>query len=67
VTEAQLFEGAALADGLSPALRKPVSILVAGGVLAGIFGGPAPASARAGARIIDVARLACAVSLACPA
>jgi hypothetical protein len=51
VTEAQLFEGAALADGLGPALRKPVSVLVADGILAGIFDGPAPASARAGARI----------------
>jgi imidazolonepropionase-like amidohydrolase len=54
VTEAQLFEGAALADGLGPALRKPVSLLVANGILAGIFDGAAPASARAGARVIDV-------------
>ena len=53
MTEAQLFEGAALADGLGPALRKPVSVLISDGILTGIFDGPAPASARAGARVID--------------
>jgi hypothetical protein len=33
VTQAELFDGAALADGLSPALRTPVSVLVAGGMV----------------------------------
>jgi imidazolonepropionase-like amidohydrolase len=53
VTQAELFEGVALADGLNPALRTPVSVLVADGIMAGIFDGEAPAEARAGARIID--------------
>jgi imidazolonepropionase-like amidohydrolase len=53
VTQAELFEGVALADALSPALRTPVSVLVADGIMAGIFDGEAPAEARAGARIID--------------
>ena len=34
----QLFEGAALADGTGPQLRTPVSVLVAGGEVAGITG-----------------------------
>jgi imidazolonepropionase-like amidohydrolase len=49
----QLFEGAALADGTGPQLRTPVSVLVAGGEVAGIFDGEAPAEARAGAHITD--------------
>jgi len=53
VTQAELFEGVALADGLSPALRTPVSVLVGGGILAGIYDPEAPAEARAGARVID--------------
>lgn len=53
MAQAELFEGAALADGLSPVLRTPVSVLTAGGLVAGIFDGEAPAGARAGARIID--------------
>ena len=53
MTQAELFEGVALADGLGPALRTPVSVLVAGGILAGIYDGEAPAEARAGARVID--------------
>ncbi|HYT25248.1 MAG TPA: amidohydrolase family protein [Actinomycetota bacterium] len=32
-----LYQGGALADGLSPALRTPVTIAVAGGVITGIF------------------------------
>jgi hypothetical protein len=43
VTQAELFDGAALADGLSPALRTPVSVLVAGGIVTGIFDGDVPA------------------------
>ncbi len=31
MTQAELFEGAALADGLSPVLRTPVSVLTAAG------------------------------------
>ncbi len=53
MTQAELFEGVALADGLSPALRTPVSVLVGGGILAGIYDPEAPAEARAGARVID--------------
>jgi len=53
VTKAQLFEGAALADGLSPVLRRPVSVLIAGGIVTGIFDSEVPAEARAGARVID--------------
>jgi imidazolonepropionase-like amidohydrolase len=53
VSQAELFEGAALADGLSPVLRTPVSVLVADGIVTGIFDGEAPAGARAGARAID--------------
>jgi imidazolonepropionase-like amidohydrolase len=53
VTQAELFDGAALADGLSPALRTPVSVLVAGGIVTGIFDGDVPADVRAGARVID--------------
>jgi len=32
-----LYQGAALADGLSPALRRPVTIAVADGVITGIY------------------------------
>jgi imidazolonepropionase-like amidohydrolase len=53
VTQAMLFEGAALADGTGPALRTPVSVRVEAGVLAGIFDGEAPAAARAGAQVVD--------------
>jgi len=53
VTQPQLFEGAALADGLSPVLRTPVSVLIAGDTVTGIFDSEAPAEARAGARVID--------------
>jgi len=53
LAQALLFEGAALADGLSDALRRPVSLLVSAGVLAGIWDGEAPAADRAGARVID--------------
>jgi len=53
VTKAQLFEGAALADGLSPVLRRPVSVLIADGIVTGIFDSEVPAEARAGARVID--------------
>ncbi len=53
MTKAQLFEGAALADGLSPVLRRPVSVLIAGGIVTGIFDSEVPAEARAGARVID--------------
>jgi hypothetical protein len=38
VTRAQLFAGAALADGLSPVLRTPVSVLITDGIVTGIFG-----------------------------
>lgn len=53
MTKAQLFEGAALADGLSPVLRRPVSVLIADGIVTGIFDSEVPAEARAGARVID--------------
>jgi imidazolonepropionase-like amidohydrolase len=48
-----LYEGAALADGLTPDLRRPASVLVTDGILAGIFDGEAPADARAGTVVID--------------
>jgi imidazolonepropionase-like amidohydrolase len=53
MARALLFEGAALADGLSPALRTPVSVLVEAGVLSGVFDGEAPGAARTGAEVID--------------
>jgi imidazolonepropionase-like amidohydrolase len=53
VAQALLFEGAALADGMAPVLRTPVSVLVEAGVLAGVFEGDAPAAARAGADVVD--------------
>lgn len=53
MTQAQLFDGAALADGLSPVLRTPASVLTTGGVVTGIFDEEVPAEARAGARVID--------------
>jgi imidazolonepropionase-like amidohydrolase len=47
------YSGAALADGLSPALRRPVCVDVAGGVITGIFDeGDAP-QAGPDAEIID--------------
>jgi imidazolonepropionase-like amidohydrolase len=53
VTQVQVFEGAALADGLTSVLRTPVSVLISGGIVTAIFDGEAPADARAGARVID--------------
>ena len=53
MTRAQLFAGAALADGLSPMLRTPVSVLITDGIVTGIFGAEEPAEASAGARVID--------------
>ena len=53
MSQPQLFEGAALADGLTPELRKPVSVLIADGAVTGLFDGQAPARARTGARVID--------------
>jgi imidazolonepropionase-like amidohydrolase len=51
---AVLYEGAALADGTSPRLRRPVSVLVDGGVLAGIYDGDdVPAAATREAAIVD--------------
>jgi imidazolonepropionase-like amidohydrolase len=54
MTERVLYSGAALADGISARLRLPVSVLVDGGVLAGIYDGDdVPAEARAGAVVVD--------------
>jgi imidazolonepropionase-like amidohydrolase len=54
MTERVLYSGAALADGMSARLRLPVSVLVDGGVLAGIYDGDdVPAEARAGAVVVD--------------
>jgi imidazolonepropionase-like amidohydrolase len=54
MTERVLYSGAALADGMSARLRLPVSVLVDGGVLAGIYDGDdVPAQARAGAVVVD--------------
>jgi imidazolonepropionase-like amidohydrolase len=53
VVQPVLYEGAALADGLTPDLRRPASVLVTDGILAGIFDGEAPADARAGTVVID--------------
>jgi imidazolonepropionase-like amidohydrolase len=54
VTARILFSGAALADGTSPQLWRPVSVLVDDGVLAGIYDGDdVPAGARADAAIVD--------------
>ncbi len=53
MTQAQLFEGAALADGLTATLLTPVSILVSGGIVTGMFDAEVPVDARAGARVID--------------
>src|SRR5258707_2810479 len=43
-----LYQGAALADGLSPVLRKPVTIAVDDGLIAGIFDGDGDGEALAG-------------------
>ena len=43
-----LYRGAALADGLSPVLRKPVTIAVDDGLIAGIFDGDGDGEALAG-------------------
>jgi imidazolonepropionase-like amidohydrolase len=49
-----LYAGAALADGMTPQLRGPVSVLVEGDVLAGIYDGDdIPAGAREGAAVVD--------------
>ncbi|HVB42156.1 MAG TPA: amidohydrolase family protein [Streptosporangiaceae bacterium] len=50
-----LYAGAALADGLGPALTRPVSVLVESGVVAGIFEGDDAGAVRAGpaAAVID--------------
>jgi imidazolonepropionase-like amidohydrolase len=53
VAQPVLYESAALADGLTPHLRRPVSVLVSDGILAGMFDGEPPAEARAGAAVID--------------
>ncbi len=48
------YTGAALADGTSPRLRRPVSVLVEDGLLAGIYDGDdVPAAARDGATVVD--------------
>ncbi len=49
-----LYAGAALADGTSPRLRRPVSVLVDGDVLAGIYeGDDLPAQARDAVAVVD--------------
>ena len=48
-----LLHGAALADGTGPELQTSVSVLVAGGEVAGIFHGEVPAEARESAEVID--------------
>jgi imidazolonepropionase-like amidohydrolase len=54
MTERVLYCGVALADGTSQRLRGPVSVLVDGGVLAGLYDGDeVPADARAGATVVD--------------
>jgi imidazolonepropionase-like amidohydrolase len=53
VAQNLLLHGAALADGTGPELQTPVSILVAGGEIAGIFHGDLPPDARDNAEVID--------------
>lgn len=48
-----LLHGAALADGTGPELQTQVSVLVAGGEVAGIFHGEVPGEARDSAEVID--------------
>ncbi|MGN6794167.1 MAG: amidohydrolase family protein [Streptosporangiaceae bacterium] len=50
-----LYQGAALADGLGPALRRPVTIAVADGVVTGIFddGGDGGAAAGVAGDMVD--------------
>jgi imidazolonepropionase-like amidohydrolase len=48
-----LYAGAALADGLTDRIRTPVSVLVADGVLAGIFEGDPPAAVVDTSSVID--------------
>jgi imidazolonepropionase-like amidohydrolase len=49
-----LYSGAALADGTSAQLRRPVSMLVDRGVLAGLYDGDdVSAAAREGAAVVD--------------
>ncbi len=52
-SQAVLYQGGALADGLSPALRTPVTIAVAGGVITGIFDDDGVAAAGEPAAVVD--------------
>jgi imidazolonepropionase-like amidohydrolase len=47
------YQGGALADGLSPTLRTPVTIAVAGGVITGIFDDDSVAAAGEPAAVVD--------------
>ena len=47
-----IYAGAALADGLGPALRKPVSVAVDGGIVTGLVDGDAE-DAGAGTTVVD--------------
>lgn len=54
MTAPTLYSGAALADGMSSVLQRPVSALVADGVLVGLYeGDDVPAAARDGAKVVD--------------
>jgi imidazolonepropionase-like amidohydrolase len=48
-----LYAGAALADGLTDQIRTPVSVLVADGVLAGIFEGDPPGAVADTSIVVD--------------
>ncbi|HYS32729.1 MAG TPA: amidohydrolase family protein [Streptosporangiaceae bacterium] len=50
---AVLYAGAALADGLGPALRTPVSVRVDDGIVTGIIDGDGAEAASPGTRVID--------------
>lgn len=47
------YAGAALADGLSPSLRRPVTVDVAGGVIIAITDGDDPGPSAAGMTVVD--------------
>jgi imidazolonepropionase-like amidohydrolase len=49
-----VYAGAALADGLGPALRRPVSVAVEAGIVTGIFDGDGDGeAATAGSTVVD--------------
>ena len=48
-----IYRGAALADGLGPALRRPVTVAVSDGVITQIVDGDGDEAAGAGATVVD--------------